>query len=156
MSDLAFLRQAIQIAEGNSASGLAGPFGALVVQEGVVVGTGGNRVVPDRDPTAHAEILAIREAARRLDTHILDRCVIYCSCEPCPMCLAAIYWARIPRVVFASGGWEAGRAGFDDRSIARQLTLTWSERSVESLQALEEEGAAILRAWEKNPNRREY
>ena len=156
MTDLSFLRQALQIAEESSASGGGGPFGAVVVQEGVVVGTGRNRVVLDRDPTAHAEILAIREAAQHLGTHVLDRCVIYCSCEPCPMCLAAIYWARIPRVVFASGGREAESAGFDDTSIARELTLRWSERAVESLQALEEEGASVLRDWRENPHRREY
>jgi tRNA(Arg) A34 adenosine deaminase TadA len=156
MDDLHFLKHAIQLARENSADGSGGPFGAVVVRDGELVGTGRNRVVENVDPTGHAEILAIRDAANRLRTHILRDCVIYCSCEPCPMCLAAIYWARIPRVVFASGGEEARKAGFDDTVIAREMTLSWKDRSLESRQALQEEGRGVLEAWSRNPLRREY
>jgi tRNA(Arg) A34 adenosine deaminase TadA len=156
VSDLAHLKKAIQVAEENSATVMGGPFGAVVVSGDTVVGTGGNRVVLDQDPTAHAEILAIREAARELGTHVLDRCVIYCSCEPCPMCLAAIYWARIPRVVYAASASDAATGGFDDGFISKETKLTWAERSLESKQALREEGAAVLRSWKENPHRMEY
>jgi tRNA(Arg) A34 adenosine deaminase TadA len=156
MDDLAFLKQAIQLAELHSLKGSAGPFGALVVRAGEVVGMGWNRVVEEGDPTAHAEVLAIRDAAKRLGTHVLHDCVIYSSCEPCPMCLAAIYWARIPRVVFASQGEDAAEAGFDDALIARELSLDWKDRTIESRQALREEGGEVLRRWKEKPDRAEY
>ncbi len=156
VDDLHFLKQAIQLAELHSMRGPAGPFGALVVRAGEVVGLGWNRVVEKGDPTAHAEILAVRDAAKRLGTHVLDDCVVYSSCEPCPMCLAAIYWARIPRVVFASQGEDADEAGFDDAFIARELSLDWKERTMEGRQALREEGNAVLRRWKEKPDRAEY
>ncbi len=156
MNDLSFLRQAIGLAERHSLEGSAGPFGAVVVRNDEVVGSGWNRVVEEVDPTAHAEVLAIRDAARHLGTHVLDDCAIYCSCEPCPMCLAAIYWARIPRVVYAAGGEDAARAGFDDTLVARELCMDWADRSVESRQALREEGNQALEQWKERPDRVEY
>jgi len=156
MSDLTFLRQAIQLAREHSQSGKGGPFGAVVVREEKVVGRGWNQVVEDRDPTAHAEVLAIRDAARRLGTHILDDCTIYCSCEPCPMCLGAVYWSRIPRVVFAGGEEDAKTAGFDDTVIASELKLGWEDRSIRSRQALKEEGKKVLEEWARDPDRVEY
>ena len=156
MDDLTFLKQAIQLAEVHALEGAAGPFGALVVRSGEVVGLGWNRVVEEGDPTAHAEVLAIRDAAKRLGTHLLHDCVIYSSCEPCPMCLAAIYWARIPRVVFAGRGEDAAEVGFDDTLIARELGLDWKDRSIESLQALREEAKEVLRRWKGKPDRTEY
>ena len=156
MNDLTFMREAIQLAREHSLADQGGPFGAVVVREEKVVGWGWNQVVKDGDPTAHAEVLAIREAARQLGTHILDDCTIYCSCEPCPMCLGAIYWSRIPRVVFAAGGEDAKAAGFDDAVIAGELSLGWEDRSVRSEQILKDEGQKVLEEWARNPDRVEY
>ncbi len=156
MNDLTFLRQAIQLAREHSAAGKSGPFGAVVVHNGEVVGQGLNQVVQNQDPTAHAEVLAIRNAARRLGTHILDDCAIYCSCEPCPMCLSAIYWARIPRVVFASSGEDAEAVGFDDPFITHELSLQWENRALQGSQALREEGKLVLEEWSRDPDRSEY
>ena len=113
-------------------------------------------MVRSKDPTAHAEIVAIREAAHRLGTHVLTDCTIYCSCEPCPMCLAAIYWARIPRVVFAATGDDAKAVGFDDTRIGLEFTLEWDERDLSWDQMLQEEGRKVLEAWRENPDRKEY
>jgi len=156
MNDLTFMREAIQLAREHSLANKGGPFGAVVVREGMVVGRGWNQVVENGDPTAHAEVLAIRDAARQLGTHILDDCTIYCSCEPCPMCLGAIYWSRIPRVVFAAGGEDAKAFGFDDAVIADELSLGWEDRSVQSEQALRDEGRKVLEEWARNPDRVEY
>lgn len=156
MDDPNFLREAIRLAREHSQDGQGGPFGAVVTRGDEVVGRGWNQVVLGSDPTAHAEILAIRDAAKRLGTHILEGCVIYCSCEPCPMCLSAIYWARIRRVVFA-GSWEDARsAGFDDAEIAHELGLDWDRRTVEGVQALREEAKEVLQAWAGNPHRKIY
>jgi len=156
MNDLKFLRQAIQLAKDHCRDGKGGPFGAVVVREEEVVGMGWNQVVEATDPTAHAEILAIREAAGRLGTHILDECVIYCSCEPCPMCLSAIYWAHIPRVVFAAAGVDAQSAGFNDTLIAEELGLDWEERTLQSRQSLRGQGRKVLEEWAGNPDRAGY
>ncbi len=156
MDDLDFLRKAIALAEEHSLSSTAGPFGALIVRNGEVVGEGWNRVVEKRDPTAHAEILAIREAANHIGTHVLEDTVLYSSCEPCPMCLAAIYWARIPRVVFATDAEDARAIGFDDALIAQELVLPWEARSIQSSQALRDEGKEIMEKWKRKPDRTEY
>ena len=156
MSDLTFLEEAIKLAREYSADGRGGPFGAVVVQDGKVMGRGWNQVVEARDPTAHAEILAIRDAALRMGNHVLSGCTIYCSCEPCPMCMAAIYWARIADVVYAATASDARAAGFDDDHIAQELVLPPHERTIPVRQALREEGKAVLEAWQKNPKRREY
>lgn len=156
MNDLDLLRVAIDLAGARSKDGRNGPFGAVLVLEGEVVGQGWNRVVEDRDPTAHAEVVAIREAARRLGTHDLSGATLYASCEPCPMCLSAIYWARIRRVVFAASGEDAAAAGFDDAWILEELGKDWEMREVEGIQELREEGRRVLEAWQKNPERMEY
>ncbi len=156
MNDLNHLRRAIELARSHSQKGEGGPFGAVVVRDCEVVGEGWNRVVEKHDPTAHAEVLAIRDAAGALDTHVLDDCTIYCSCEPCPMCLSAIYWARIPRIVFAASGEDARAAGFDDTSIASEVTQKWEARTVNAKQALAQEGREVLENWIRNPDRVEY
>ena len=155
-NDLTFLRAALNLAEQNSADGKGGPFGAVVVREGTVVGQGGNQVVEGLDPTAHAEVMAIRDASRNLGTHVLEHCTIYCSCEPCPMCLSAIYWAHIPRVVYAASSEDARTAGFDDSRIREELRLSWGDRSVEVLRALPEDGARVFELWKKNPKKVPY
>ncbi|MCF6212345.1 MAG: nucleoside deaminase, partial [Gammaproteobacteria bacterium] len=113
MSDRDFLQQAIDLANRSVDEG-GGPFGAVIVRQGLVIGRGNNRVTLDNDPTAHAEMQAIRDACRKENNFSLSDSVLYASCEPCPMCMAAIYWARIERVVFAASGEDARRAGFDD------------------------------------------
>lgn len=156
MSDEEYLQQAIQLAAEHSDDGRNGPFGAVIVRNGEVVGKGWNRVVELSDPTAHAEILAIRDACRRLRTHHLGDCVLYASCEPCPMCLSAIYWARIPRVVFAASAEEARAVGFDDARIRDELCRDWGEREIEGIREASEEAREILEAWMENPLKLKY
>jgi tRNA(Arg) A34 adenosine deaminase TadA len=156
MQDREFLRRAIELAETHSKAGLNGPFGAVVVRGGEIVGKGWNRVVEDADPTAHAEMEAIREASRTLGTHDLNDCSLYCSCEPCPMCLSAVYWSRIQRVVFAASVEDAAEAGFDDARILTELARSWTDRKVEAIQDLRDVGRTVLRAWAQNPRRVEY
>lgn len=156
MDHEAFLRRALELARKHSARGDAGPFGAVVAREGSVVGEGWNQVVEGRDPTAHAEIQALRAAARALGTHDLGGAVLYSSCEPCPMCLAAVYWSRIRTVFFAARAEDAARAGFDDVFIARELALPWDRRSIEGVGLLEKEGVEVLEAWLANPKRIPY
>ena len=154
--DEALLRRAIELARSRSAAGVNGPFGAIVARGTEVVGEGWNRVAELGDPTAHAEILAIRDAATRLGTHVLSDCVLYASCEPCPMCLAAAYWARIPRVVFAASTEDAAAAGFDDEAIYGEMARAWGGRRAAGVQLLRAEGRAVLDAWRANARRRDY
>ena len=154
--DLAFLRRAIALAATRSAGGTNGPFGAVVAREGAVVAEGWNQVVETGDPTAHAEVVAIRGACRRLGSHVLEGCTLYASCEPCPLCLAAAYWARISRVVFAASRSDAARAGFDDERIYRELALEWPRREVAGERILEDEGRHVLEAWLANQRRVPY
>lgn len=156
MTDQDFMREAIQLAFKGMRQGAGGPFGAVVVRDGEIIGRGFNRVAADNDPTAHAEIVAIRDACARLADFQLTDCTIYASCEPCPMCLSAIYWARIRRVVFAASGEDAAAAGFDDAWILEELGKDWEMREVEGIQELREEGRRVLEAWQKNPERMEY
>jgi tRNA(Arg) A34 adenosine deaminase TadA len=120
------------------------------------VGRGFNTVVESHDPTAHAEIAAIREACERLGTHDLSGCTLYTSCEPCPMCLGAIYWAGIDRVVYAASRSDAACVGFDDEFLYNEVALPPPERSIQFMPALPVEGRAVLEAWSRNPKRRMY
>ncbi len=156
MTHETFLSRALELARTHSRSGVNGPFGAVVVRGGEIVGEGWNRVVETSDPTAHAEILAIREAARTLGLHDLSGSVIYSSCEPCPMCLSAIYWAHIQELHFAATQIDAAAAGFDDALILSELAKGWEERSVPAHQALAREGAEVLEEWTRNPRRVPY
>lgn len=150
-----FLEMAIGLAvEGARADG--GPFGAVVVRDGEVIATGTNRVTANHDPTAHAEIVAIREACRLLDSFQLEGCDVYASSEPCPMCLAALYWARPRRVVFASDREAAARAGFDDGRIYDELARPPGERKLETLHLEVPSAGSEFVAWVANENRREY
>lgn len=156
MRDDDLLLRAIELAETGSCDGTHGPFGAVVARDGEVVGEGCNHVVAGRDPTAHAEVVAIRAAAATLGTHELDGCTIYCSCEPCPMCLGAIYWARISRVVYACTAADAARAGFADADIYGEMGRPWGERRISAEQRLRERGVEALRAWTENPRHVKY
>jgi len=149
------LEEALTLAATSVDSG-GGPFGAVVVKDETVIGRGRNRVVPSHDPTAHAEIVAIREAAATLGTHDLSGCVIYASCEPCPMCLAAILWARVDRVVHAADREDARAAGFDDALFFEELGRPPEERRIAMERALESEGRDVLERWARHPNRAPY
>jgi tRNA(Arg) A34 adenosine deaminase TadA len=156
MSDERHLREALDLAREHARDGLHGPFGAVVVREGAVVGRGWNRVVAGHDPTAHAEVAAIRDACASSGTHDLAGCTIYCTCEPCPMCLAAIYWARIGRVVYAATEEDARAAGFDDADIRREVAASWKERRLDSVHLPLPEATGLLRGWKDNPRARPY
>jgi guanine deaminase len=149
------LRQAIEVAVENVRRG-GGPFGALVVKDGIVIATGANQVTRSNDPTAHAEIVAIREACRVLGDFQLAGCDVYTSCEPCPMCLGAIYWARPARVFFAASHDDAAAAGFDDSFIYSQIQLPHSERSIPMIRIIDEQATRPFEEWMNKPNKTEY
>jgi tRNA(Arg) A34 adenosine deaminase TadA len=154
--DAAFMHEAIALARRGVQAGHGGPFGALIVRGGQVVGRGWNRVIVDCDPTAHAEILAIREAGARLGDHRLLGCTLYSSCEPCPMCLAAAYWARLERVVFAAGAADAAALGFDDRHILDWMTQAREGGSLPMSQIQREQALEVFRLWQEGPLRVGY
>lgn len=151
-----WLQEAIRLAQRAAEKNLGGPFGALVVQGSQLVGRGWNKVTSTNDPTAHAEIVAIRAACRRVKSFRLDDCVLYTSCEPCPMCLAAIYWARIPTVYFGASKEDAARAGFDDDIFYQQLALPQSERKVKLVRLLATEAQEPFRFWAEKPDKIPY
>jgi len=149
------MRHAIALAIANVRSG-GGPFAALIVKDGKVVAEGVNRVTSANDPTAHAEIVAIREACRELSTFQLTRCDLYTTCEPCPMCLGAIYWARLAQVFYASTAADAAQAGFDDAFIYEELKKQASQRRIPMRQLLRDEGLAVFVSWDDLPNKVRY
>jgi guanine deaminase len=153
--DEKFLQQAIRISENNVENG-EGPFGAVLTKDGVIMSSAGNRVISSNDPTAHAEINVIREAAEKLKTFDLSGCTIYCSCEPCPMCLSAIYWARIDRIVYANNRMDAREAGFDDVMIYQQLVKPEQSRLIPATQMLQEKGKRALQMWSEKENKIKY
>jgi guanine deaminase len=152
----AFMREAIERAVENVRSGRGGPFGAIVVKDGRVIATGTNLVTAANDPTAHAEVNAIREACRALGTFQLAGCEIYTSCEPCPMCLGAIYWARPDRVYFAATASDAAEAGFDDSFIYEELKHPHRERRIPFESMMREAGLEPFREWMKKNDRIRY
>lgn len=151
-----FMKKALEIASGNASTQGGGPFGAVIVKDGKVVSAAGNTVTPDNDPTAHAEVNAIRNACKELKTFDLSGCVLYTSCEPCPMCLSASYWARIGRIYFAAGRDDAAKAGFSDAFIYDQFDLPVNERSLPAERIMEEEGLQPFELWLRNDNKRAY
>lgn len=151
-----FMKEAIELSKKCLDSGVGGPFGAVIVKDGEVIGRGSNRVTLDNDCTAHAEVTAIREACRHLHTFQLTGCEIYTSCEPCPMCLGAIYWARLETVYFAADRSDASAAGFDDSFIYNELQLKWSERKVSAFQKMRNEAVGVLQRWKNCTYRIDY
>jgi len=133
-----------------------GPFGAVVVKEGVVIGSGTNQVTASNDPTAHAEIVAIREATTKLGTFDLTGCEIYASCEPCPMCLGAIYWAKITKLYYAATKDDAAKADFDDSYIYKEFALPKNERTMVSLQMMRDDAVKVFEAWNKSDQKVPY
>ncbi|HRF41680.1 MAG TPA: nucleoside deaminase [Saprospiraceae bacterium] len=154
--DIQFLREAIRLAHEGPAQQAGGPFGAVVVKNGEIVGSSFNRVPSTNDPTAHAEVMAIRDACARLGTFQLDGCILYASCEPCPMCLGAIYWARPDRVVYAATQSDAAAIGFDDQFIYEQIELPPAQRSIPMTQLLRDEALGAFVAWTHIENKTEY
>lgn len=151
-----FMRRAIELSRVHMEAGEGGPFGAIVVQDGRVLGEGWNRVTSTCDPTAHAEVVAIREACKRLGTFSLRGCEIYTSCEPCPMCLAAIYWARLDRIWYGNGQADAAAIQFDDAWLYREVALPIADRSLPAVPLLGDEAIAVFRAWEAKTDKIRY
>ena len=152
-----FLHRAIALAHAGMRNNLGGPFGAVVVKNGAIVGESSNLVTSTNDPTAHAEISAIRLACQQLQSHQLTDCTLYTSCEPCPMCLGAIYWARPARVVYAATHRDAADiAGFDDQFIYQELDKSPAQRKIKMVQLLAEKGREPFLEWQRKENKKLY
>lgn len=144
------MRIAFEYAERNVLESLGGPFGAVVVKNGEIIAASGNKVTSTNDPTAHAEVSAIRLACEKLNTFDLKGCVVYTSCEPCPMCLSAIYWARLDKVYYANTKVDAADIGFDDKFIYDELDKAMDERSLPIVQMLRDEGLQAFKLWNQS------
>jgi guanine deaminase len=155
-TDTDFLKAAIHLARQHMESGHGGPFGAVVVHDGKIISEGWNQVTSTNDPTAHAEIVAIRSAACDLSRFSLEGCTLYTSCEPCPMCLAAAYWARVDRLVYAATREDAADIGFDDETIYRELSLPITSRCLPMEQMLRAEAVQVFDAWRDMPDKVPY
>jgi guanine deaminase len=151
-----FMKRAAELAGFAVENDLGGPFGAVVVKDGIVIGEGYNRVTSSNDPTAHAEIMAIRDACRRLGHFQLEGCEIYSSCEPCPMCMGAIYWARPEKVYYGSGRHDAALAGFDDEFIYTELANLPGDRKILMVCLPEDTAIQAFRMWNVKENKKEY
>lgn len=154
--DREFMMRAIELARAGMAANAGGPFGAVVVKDGEVIGEGNNRVTSTNDPTAHAEINAIRQACEKLQSFQLDGCTIYTSCEPCPMCLGAIYWARPERVVYACTRQDAAEIGFDDDFIYRELDKPVAGRTLALVNMMRADALEVFAEWSAKPDKIEY
>ena len=151
-----FMKRAIELSRRGMNAGKGGPFGAVIVRGEEIVAEGHNEVFLRKDPTAHAEVVAIRRAAARLDHFRLGGCEIYTSCEPCPMCLAAIYWARIEKIHFANTADDARRIAFDDRDLYQEIELPRAERQIPSRQLLRDQAFAVFMEWQRKEDRIDY
>jgi guanine deaminase len=154
--DNPFMARAIQLSVDGVHSGRGGPFGAVIVRDEKIVAEGMNQVTSTNDPTAHAEVLAIRRACYKLGVFELKDCELYTSCEPCPMCLGAIYWARLSRIYFANTAEDAAQIGFDDSFIYSELRHPLSGRRIPTIQIMREEALAGFRAWTAKPDKQPY
>jgi len=151
-----FMRAAIRLSQAKMRAGCGGPFGAVVVHQGRIIARGWNRVTSANDPTAHAEVTAIRAACQKLKTFHLADCELYTSCEPCPMCLAAIYWARLKRVYYANTRRDAAHVQFDDDWIYREVARPLARRKIPMRQLLRAEALAVFAEWEAKPDKIRY
>jgi tRNA(Arg) A34 adenosine deaminase TadA len=150
------MKEAIRLAKQGLDANAGGPFGCVVVKDGVIVGKGSNRVTSTNDPTAHAEVVAIRDACRHLNTFQLDGCEVYTNCEPCPMCLGAIYWARPSKVYFANTRYQAADAGFDDAFIYDEIVLDPAARRIPMIHTPDDEAMQVFRDWIAKPDKTLY
>ncbi len=155
-TQIKFMREAIKLSIDNVKSGKGGPFGAVIVKDGKIIAHGTNEVTSSNDPTAHAEVVAIRNACRMLGTFQLDNCDIYTSCEPCPMCLGAIYWSRPARLFFANTKKDAADINFDDQFIYQELEIPYQDRKLFTQQLLREEALEAFKLWSTSNNKIEY
>ena len=155
MTPTELMRRAIALSLDSVRTG-GGPFGALIARDGVILAEGSNRVTPDRDPTAHAEIVAIRAACTTLGSFGLQGCEIYTSCEPCPMCLGAIYWARLARIHYANDRTDAAAIGFDDAALYREVAVPPAARTLPMTRLLAAEARAAFEAWAAKPDKTPY
>jgi guanine deaminase len=151
-----FMREAIRLSLENIRSGKGGPFGAVIVKDGKIIARGFNQVTSSNDPTAHAEVVAIREACKELGTFQLDGCEIYTSCEPCPMCLGAIYWARPEKMYYANTKVDAANIGFDDQFIYEEIELSLSDRKLKCEHLLNDEALVVFKEWSEKQDKIEY
>ena len=154
--DQKFLTVAAELSRKGMANMAGGPFGAVIVKDGKVLAEGWNEVTSDFDPTAHGEVNAIRKACKMLNTFSLAGCVIYSSCEPCPMCLGAIYWARLDRLVFANTRWDAAEIGFDDDWIYQEVPKALADRKLPTLHLPNADAKAVFTEWLSLPNKTPY
>ena len=154
--DTPFMAQAIRLSIENVQSGRGGPFGAVIVKSGQIIAEGSNRVTANNDPTAHAEVLAIRDACAKLKSFELKGCELFTSCEPCPMCLGAIYWARLDRIYFGNSADDAAKIGFDDSFIYREIERQRAERKIPMIQMMRDQALAGFRAWAEAPGKTLY
>lgn len=155
-NDEKFMDEAIELAIKGVMSDEGGPFGAIVVKDGRIVGKGNNHVTSTNDPTAHAEVMAIRDACRTLNTFQLNGCVLYTSCEPCPMCLGAIYWARLDKVFYSANRHIASYHGFDDSFFYNEVNLSFDKRRIPFINISPEKGLVPFREWEKKDDKIKY
>jgi len=156
LTDIFFMKEVIKLAKKGAKRGDGGPFGAVVVKDNRIIGKGWNKVIALNDPTAHAEIIAIRDACANIKSFQLKDCVIYSSCEPCPMCLGAIYWARPQKLVYGCTRNDAAKIGFDDEFIYKEITKPLSRRKIRTMQMMRKEGCDVLREWYNNNDRVRY
>ena len=154
--DEKFMLRAIELARKGMENGAGGPFGCVVVKDGEIVGEGSNLVTSTNDPTAHAEVVAIRNACQNLNNFQLEGCEIYTSCEPCPMCLGAIYWARPAKMFFACTREDAANVGFDDDFIYEEIARSIDERRIKTINFLREEALTVFEIWASKPDKTEY
>ncbi len=151
-----YLKQAIDLAKENASATGGGPFGAVIEKDGKIISACSNSVTPDNDPTAHAEVNAIRAACRELGTFDLTGCTLYSSCEPCPMCLSAAYWARVGKIVYAADRTDAANAGFNDSFIYEELAKNPESRSIPIERLMRKEGAEPFDLWNENEKKIRY
>ena len=154
--DIDFMREAIELSRDNIRANRGGPFGAVIVKDDKIVGRGANRVTANNDPTAHAEVEAIRDACRQLGNFILNGCAIYTSCEPCPMCLTAIYWARIEKIFYATTQHDAASIDFDDAFLYEQIVLERDQRALPCIPLLRHEAIAVFEEWRHKADKISY
>ena len=155
-NDTVYMKRAIELSKNNMEKGCGGPFGAIIVKDGKVIGEGWNKVTSSNDPTAHAEVEAIRAACKNLSNFDLSGAEIYTSCEPCPMCLSAIYWARLSKIYFANTKKDAAAIDFDDDFLYQEIPKDLSSRKIPTVQLLREEALKVFKAWEQKSDKISY
>ncbi len=154
--DKKFMQEAIRLSRKGMQSNEGGPFGCVIVKDDQIIGRGNNQVTSTNDPTAHAEVVAIRNACKELGHFQLEDCIVYTSCEPCPMCLGAIYWARPKKIFFACSRADAAAINFDDDFLYNEIPLPIEQRQIETRQILQEEGNEVFEAWAQKEDKTEY